>query len=246
MLDTHDFGQVRNAVELYDDRRESVIKRCRDSQKLAKQAIYSLHRNDNAKAEAQLREVEVIAKELLPMITESPFLRMGSYSASMEEYGEAMAFLVFLKEGRLVRKSELPLCDTEERWVTRLYKRTCQRDLCKLPHLCTLPRVLRYLGAILDFTGELNRFCVKAATARDKEAVKRCRDLCDAIMGEFLQFNLRNSSPRKKFDSLKYTLKKLENTLYELSLTENLGLKTLGKEEEPDAETGQGPNADVE
>uniref|UniRef100_A0A7S3R598 Translin n=1 Tax=Dunaliella tertiolecta TaxID=3047 RepID=A0A7S3R598_DUNTE len=152
-----------------------------------------------------------------PMITESPFLRMGSYSASMEEYGEAMAFLVFLKEGRLVRKSELPLCDTEE-----------------------------YLGAILDFTGELNRFCVKAATARDKEAVKRCRDLCDAIMGEFLQFNLRNSSPRKKFDSLKYTLKKLENTLYELSLTENLGLKTLGKEEEPDAETGQGPNADVE
>mmetsp|Transcript_14482 Transcript_14482/g.39216 ORF Transcript_14482/g.39216 Transcript_14482/m.39216 type:complete len:181 (+) Transcript_14482:323-865(+) len=180
------------------------------------------------------------------MITESPFLRMGSYSASMEEYGEAMAFLVFLKEGRLVRKSELPLCDTEERWVTRLYKRTCQRDLCKLPHLCTLPRVLRYLGAILDFTGELNRFCVKAATARDKEAVKRCRDLCDAIMGEFLQFNLRNSSPRKKFDSLKYTLKKLENTLYELSLTENLGLKTLGKEEEPDAETGQGPNADVE
>mmetsp|Transcript_14483 Transcript_14483/g.39219 ORF Transcript_14483/g.39219 Transcript_14483/m.39219 type:complete len:152 (+) Transcript_14483:323-778(+) len=151
------------------------------------------------------------------MITESPFLRMGSYSASMEEYGEAMAFLVFLKEGRLVRKSELPLCDTEE-----------------------------YLGAILDFTGELNRFCVKAATARDKEAVKRCRDLCDAIMGEFLQFNLRNSSPRKKFDSLKYTLKKLENTLYELSLTENLGLKTLGKEEEPDAETGQGPNADVE
>ncbi len=34
------------------------------------------------------------------------------------------------------------------------------------------------------------------------------------------QFDLRNGSIRKKYDSLKYTLKKLENTLYELSLAE--------------------------
>ena len=30
------------------------------------------------------------------------------------QYGEAVAFLIFLKEGRLVRSSELPLCDPEE------------------------------------------------------------------------------------------------------------------------------------
>lgn len=35
-----------------------------------------------------------------------------------------------------------------------------------------------------------------------------------------MQFDLRNGSIRKKYDSLKYTLKKLENTLYELSLAE--------------------------
>ncbi len=34
------------------------------------------------------------------------------------------------------------------------------------------------------------------------------------------QFDLRNGSIRKKYDSLKYTLRKLENTLYELSLAE--------------------------
>lgn len=34
------------------------------------------------------------------------------------------------------------------------------------------------------------------------------------------QYDLRNGSIRKKYDSLKYTLKKLENTLYELSLAE--------------------------
>jgi hypothetical protein len=32
---------------------------------------------------------------------------------------------------------------------------------------------------------------------------------------------IRNGSLRKKYDALKYTLKKMENTLYELSLTES-------------------------
>jgi hypothetical protein len=40
-----------------------------------------------------------------------------------------------------------------------------------------------------------------------------------------VQFDLRNGSLRKKYDSLKYTLKKMETTLYEMSLTENLGFK---------------------
>jgi len=35
-----------------------------------------------------------------------------------------------------------------------------------------------------------------------------------------VQFDLRNGSIRKKYDSLKYTLRKMENTLYELSLAE--------------------------
>ena len=38
-----------------------------------------------------------------------------------------------------------------------------------------------------------------------------------------MQFDLRNGALRKKYDTLKYTLKKLENTLYELSLTEVRG-----------------------
>ena len=51
------------------------------------------------------------------------------------------------------------------------------------------------------------------------ERAQGCRDLVEAIFGRFLQFDLRNGSIRKKFDSLKYMLKTLERTLYELSLT---------------------------
>lgn len=50
------------------------------------------------------------------------------------------------------------------------------------------------------------------------QAVRVCRDLVDAMLGEMLQFDLRNGALRKKYDGLKYTLRKLENVLYELSL----------------------------
>ena len=50
--------------------------------------------------------------------------------------------------------------------------------------------------------------------------MRKCRDVVDALMGIFLKFDFRNGALRKKYDALKYTLKKMENTLYELSLSD--------------------------
>ena len=67
-----------------------------------------------------------------------------------------------------------------------------------------------FLAGVLGFTEELSRYAVQKATARDLAAVQGCRDVVDAILGQFLQFDLRNSALRRKYDGLKYTLKKLE------------------------------------
>jgi hypothetical protein len=48
----------------------------------------------------------------------------------------------------------------------------------------------RYLGGVLDFTGELNRYAIARATLRDVEAVRACRDLVQDIMAEFLEVTL--------------------------------------------------------
>ena len=66
---------------------------------------------------------------------------------------------------------------------------------------------------MLDFTGELNRYAVARATARDRAAVAACRDVVEGIMGQFLQLDLRNSMLRKKYDALKYTLRKMVRAL---------------------------------
>ena len=69
-----------------------------------------------------------------------------------------MIFRGFLEEGRILRIDEMPILTRDE-----------------------------YLGGVLDFTGELNRYAVMRATGRDIEAVKRCRDTVDTLMGIFLE-----------------------------------------------------------
>lgn len=56
-----------------------------------------------------------------------------------------------------------------------------------------------------------------------------------------VQFDFRNGNIRKKFDSLKYTLKKMETTLYEQSLTDNLGFQREPEpvDAQPDAGDGE-------
>ncbi|KAI9993919.1 hypothetical protein PInf_016441 [Phytophthora infestans] len=88
-----------------------------------------------------------------------------------------------------------------------------------------IPELNEYLGGVVDFTGELMRYAVVKATAREVDEVKRCKDMVEAISGELIQFDFRNGPLRRKFDSVKYNLRKLENTLYELSLVTNSGLK---------------------
>ena len=50
----------------------------------------------------------------------------------------------------------------------------------------------------------------------------------------FLQFDLRNGALRKKFDGLKYALKRIEQTQYELSLAD-AGVAASNQEPEPQA-----------
>ena len=59
--------------------------------------------------------------------------------------------------------------------------------------LCTV-LLCRYLGGVLDFTGELNRWAILKATLRDKAAVERARDVVDAIMGRFLEVGQRTET----------------------------------------------------
>ncbi len=199
IMDQKEFLQLKKEMESYDSKRDVIIKESRDITKCSKQAIYSLHRAEVKTAKSQLAEAEKVIAKLLKDIVVDPTLRTGGFSANLEEYTEAKAFLQFLEKGTLITCKELKFVDAEE-----------------------------YLLGLCDFTGELMRHAVISATNRDTKRVKQVRDMIDAIYGQFVLFDFRNSELRKKYDSIKYNLQKVENVMYDISMNP----RNVGKRED--------------
>jgi len=110
----------------------------------------------------------------------------GIFSAAVQEYAEAACYLSFVKKSNVLTRKELNV-STED-----------------------------YLGGLSDLTGELGRKAVLFATSGDIKKVTKIRDVIDAIHGQFLRFDFRNSELRKKSDAIKWNLKKVEELLYDL------------------------------
>jgi len=81
-----------------------------------------------------------------------------------------------------------------------------------------------YLLGVLQLTNELSRLCVNLVIAGDYERPLRIARFISELDAAFRLLNLKNDSLRKKFDGLKYDLKKCEEVVYDLSIR---GLKTL-------------------
>lgn len=52
----------------------------------------------------------------------------------------------------------------------------------------------------------------------DRNSILACASLCHALFGELVEFDFRNGPLRKKFDGVKYDVRKIDDILYELSL----------------------------
>ena len=194
--------KLRLRIEHRDELRETLIKRCRDAQKAAKQAIFALHRSDSKRARKLIADCENIVKsDLNPLVDEDPTLHYGSYSNVLEEYAEAKLFQIWLTEeprGRLMMPNEFS-------------------------NVSLKPG--EYLGGLCDLTGEIGRFAVQRGTKRDSDSVQRCLETNLSILFslETLQRFPSGSYVHKKMDQLKRTVEKLERMLYELSLVQATG-----------------------
>ena len=75
-----------------------------------------------------------------------------------------------------------------------------------------------YILGLCDLTGELVRKAVYLAGKGKVKDVIRIKELVDTLYGELLSFDFRENEIRRKFDSMKYDLKKLEDLVLELKL----------------------------
>ena len=134
------------------------------------------------------------AKSLLPAITaEVKNLPLGSTETDMpevarQEFVEAAAYLEFVTNSRLPARKELGV------------------------------QFAPYLSGLCDLTGELVRKAVKDVIEHRFDSAKKIHALVDEIYGAFLQFDLRGGELRKKSDSIRWNLKKLEDVMYDIEL----------------------------
>jgi predicted translin family RNA/ssDNA-binding protein len=189
MVDAGDFGRMKKELELFDSQREGIIKRSRDILADSKHAIYCVHRDDMKKAHELLGRAKGEIGQLRKIISRfSEMESIGAFSSAVQEHVEALAFHSFVSAGRLPTKKETG-ASTED-----------------------------YLMGICDFTGELARRAVLLASKKDYGGIEKIKDMVDEINGQLLQFNFRNGELRKKYDSVKWNLKKIEDVFYDISI----------------------------
>jgi translin len=180
------FSSLRKEIADKDAAREAVIVGSRPITKDAKVAIYSMHRGGMDEAESVLKRLKTEIADLRKKNESAS--ETGSYSQAAQEYAEAMAFLIFLKEQRLATREEIGV-EAED-----------------------------YLLGICDLTGELERRAVFSVVNDHFDEVRKIKDFVSGIYEEFLKFDLRNSELRKKSDSIKWNLKRIDEILYDLKV----------------------------
>jgi predicted translin family RNA/ssDNA-binding protein len=209
LLPMEELQALRKRMEHRDELRESLIKKSRDGQKAAKQAIFALHRGDRERAFSLLEETRVcITSQLLPIIDEESPLRSGSFSNVLEEYVEAKLFAAWLYPVVGAFQSEI---ESNSRRILQI----ADFDVHLEPE--------EYLGGLCDLTGEIGRYAVQCGTLRDDEGVERCMQTNLDVYTSIESMEHIPGRVGKKMDQLRISVEKLERMLYEMSLSEAVG-----------------------
>eukprot|EP00533_Pseudo-nitzschia_delicatissima_P003873 CAMPEP_0116092084 /NCGR_PEP_ID=MMETSP0327-20121206/7848_1 /TAXON_ID=44447 /ORGANISM="Pseudo-nitzschia delicatissima, Strain B596" /LENGTH=455 /DNA_ID=CAMNT_0003583475 /DNA_START=191 /DNA_END=1558 /DNA_ORIENTATION=- len=203
---------LRLRMEHRDGLRENLIKKCRDGQKAAKQAIYALHRKDFTKAAKLISDCEnCITQQLLPIVQEEPPLKNSNYGDVIEEYAEAKLFYAWLLGN-----------DGEE--VSMEDGKPKGKLLLPLEFTFVSLEPDQYLGGLCDLTGEIGRFAVQKGTERDYEGVHQCLEANTAILAAVQGLEKPPNRLNKKMETLRRSVSKIQRMIYEMSLSKAAGI----------------------
>ncbi|KZT73807.1 Translin [Daedalea quercina L-15889] len=75
-----------------------------------------------------------------------------------------------------------------------------------------------YLHALISMVNELSRLAVNSVTMGDFEQPLKISTFVKDLFAGFAMLNLKNDTLRRRYDSLKYDIKKIEEVVYDVSL----------------------------
>jgi predicted translin family RNA/ssDNA-binding protein len=183
-IDRSTFDKLSANYDSYDKLREELIIQSRAVLKEAKQTIFTIHRNDNGDLSTNIQSLVKSKESIDRIISKNPLLSSeGSYSQAIQEFVEALSYYSIIT--KRILPSNIELCVDEE----------------------------DYLLGICDLPGELVRRSVNKSIEGDTNTAIEMRNFVSELYSILLRFNPRNGSLRKKIDSVKWELMKLEDLI---------------------------------
>ncbi len=188
MLDKAYFDALKERQASHVAIRRELIARANAAQGEAKRAIFALHRDDVAGADALLASSGAALADIRAKIAGRPELAdEGAYRAALEEYAEAALYRAWVKDGTV---GPVPFEGVDHEI---------------------------YLGGLSDLTGELQRRQVRLATEGKTDDVRALKSTIEEIVERLLEMDLTGYL-RTKFDQAKNSLRRAEDVLYEVTL----------------------------
>ncbi|KAF9464171.1 Translin [Collybia nuda] len=150
-----------------------------------------------------LLSCQEITSSLASLVPENQFWRWKDmWSNSMRTAVFVASLIEYLSTGALIPLSRVAeILGIKEEW----------KDRVAVP-------VEDYLHGLISLVNELSRLAVNAVTMGNFEEPIRISIFVKDLFAGFSMLNLKNDVLRRRFDSLKYDIKKIEEVVYDVSL----------------------------
>ncbi|GAA5985453.1 hypothetical protein JCM10908_006982 [Rhodotorula pacifica] len=208
-----DFGYLQEALSRDAELRErvrDVVRQLEQAQRASLAVLARVHSCPEnqipelvSSLEPTLAPLRTHLSELAALIPPQQFYRYSdSFSRSIQQASFIVVFRVFLEQEDVPSKEEVAQqLGIQKEWEDHFFLSTEE-----------------YLHSLIALVNELSRLAVNRVTLGDYGAPVRYSRFAKELSNAFGLLNLKNDSLRKRFDSIKYDVKRLEEVVYDLSL----------------------------
>jgi len=150
-----------------------------------------------------LKSCQEVNADLAALIPANQFWRWkDQWASSLRTAIFAASLVEYLMSGKLISLSDTSnILGIKEEWKDRLA--ISAED---------------YLHGVISLINELSRLAVNAVTLGNFDEPIRISIFVKDLFAGFSMLNLKNDTLRRRFDSLKYDIKKIEEVVYDVSL----------------------------
>ena len=184
---------VKKEIARHDGLRENIIRDARKVVIKSKTAIGCVQRDEMEQAAKVLEQMKQELVALSVLAAKhGKLVHEGIFKVAIQEYVEALSLFTFVQTGKLLQYSE-EFHDPEN-----------------------------YLMGLCDLSGELVRKAINAVIKDNPLLAVRIRHFLEDMYTEMSKFDFKNGELRRKYDGIKYDVKKLDDVVFQLKMKDKV------------------------